>query len=64
VSDDALHALRPAARQTLGEHVARSLREAIFGGLFPPGQRLAEGPIARRLQVSRAPVRDALAALE
>src|SRR5262249_29284077 len=56
--------LRPAARQTLSEHTAASLREAIFGGLFQPGQRLAEAQIARSLKVSRAPVREALAALE
>jgi DNA-binding GntR family transcriptional regulator len=60
----ALHALRPATRQTLGENVAESLREAIFRGLFKPGQRLAEAPIASTLKVSRAPVREALASLE
>jgi DNA-binding GntR family transcriptional regulator len=64
MSEEALLALRPAARQTLGEHIAASLREAIFGGLFQPGQRLAEAKIASRLKVSRAPVRDALACLE
>jgi DNA-binding GntR family transcriptional regulator len=58
------HALRPATRQTLGENVADSLREAIFRGLFKPGQRLAEASIANMLKVSRAPVRDALASLE
>lgn len=56
--------LRPAARQTLSEHTAASLREAIFGGLFQPGQRLAEAQIASSLKVSRAPVREALASLE
>lgn len=62
--EHALHALRPATRQTLGENVAESLRDAIFRGLFRPGQRLAEAPIASTLKVSRAPVRDALASLE
>jgi DNA-binding GntR family transcriptional regulator len=57
-------ALRPAERQTLGENVAASLREAIFDGRFPPGQRLAEAQIAAGLRVSRAPVREALAVLE
>jgi DNA-binding GntR family transcriptional regulator len=55
--------LRPATRQTLGENVADSLREAIFGGLFKPGQQLAEAAIASTLKVSRAPVREALASL-
>jgi DNA-binding GntR family transcriptional regulator len=58
------HTLRPAIRQTLGENVADSLREAIFRGLFKPGQRLAEAPIASTLKVSRAPLREALASLE
>jgi DNA-binding GntR family transcriptional regulator len=57
-------ALKPTSRQTLGENVAESLREAIFGGLFQPGQRLAEASIASTLKVSRAPVREALASLE
>jgi DNA-binding GntR family transcriptional regulator len=64
MSKDLLLALRPATRQTLGENVADSLREAIFGGLFKPGQRLAEALIASTLKVSRAPVREALASLE
>jgi DNA-binding GntR family transcriptional regulator len=61
---DAPYVLRPATRQTLGANVAESLREAIFGGVFKPGQRLAEAPIASTLKVSRAPVREALASLE
>jgi DNA-binding GntR family transcriptional regulator len=57
-------ALKPTARQTLSENIAESLREAIFGGLFKPGQRLAEAQLADRLKVSRAPVRDALTSLK
>lgn len=56
--------LQPAIRLTLGERVADSLREAIFGGHFKPDQRLSEAQVASRLRVSRAPVRDALAQLE
>jgi DNA-binding GntR family transcriptional regulator len=54
----------PAKRQTLGETVAASLRGAILGGHFKPGQRIAEAQVAQGLGVSRAPVRDALAYLE
>jgi DNA-binding GntR family transcriptional regulator len=57
-------ALTRPARRTLGDGVADSIRQAIFGGIFKPGQRLPEAQIARSLQVSRAPVRDALDALE
>jgi len=44
--------------------VADSLREAIYAGAIKPGERLSEVKIARELEVSRAPVRDALAELE
>src|SRR5438128_10096676 len=56
--------LPPAARQTLGESVAGSLREAIFSGLIKPGNRIAQAQVAGELGVSQAPVRDALATLE
>jgi DNA-binding GntR family transcriptional regulator len=56
--------LRPTVRQTLSDNIASSLRDAIIGGVIQPGQRLAEAQIARRLKVSRAPVRSALASLE
>jgi DNA-binding GntR family transcriptional regulator len=57
-------ALKPATRQTLADSITESLRDAIFGGLFKPGQRLAEAQLATSLKVSRAPVREALASLE
>jgi len=40
------------------------LRREIFGGQLPPGTRLAEAAEAKRLGVSRVPVREAFAALE
>ncbi len=40
------------------------LRDLILKGEFAPGERLAEIPLAERLQASRTPVRLALAALE
>ncbi len=55
---------KPVSRQTLGDSVADSIRDAIFGGLVKPGQRLAESRIATTFKVSRAPVRDAFASLE
>jgi DNA-binding GntR family transcriptional regulator len=56
--------LRPARRRTLGQSVADSLREAIYAGAIKPGEKLSEVKIAQELEVSRAPVRDALAELE
>lgn len=40
------------------------LRDLILKGAFAPGERLAEIPLADRLQSSRTPVRLALASLE
>jgi DNA-binding GntR family transcriptional regulator len=56
--------LKPTTRQTLANSIMESLREAILGGLFKPGQRLPEAQLATSLKVSRAPIREALAYLE
>ena len=42
------------------EEVYQHLREAVLGGEFSPGERLAESELAARLGVSRTPVREAL----
>ena len=44
--------------------IAPALREAIVSGILPGGTRLSEAQVARRLQVSRTPVRRALDQLE
>jgi DNA-binding GntR family transcriptional regulator len=44
----------------LTEQVYEALRKAILEGALRPGERLPELALARRLEVSRAPVRDAL----
>jgi DNA-binding GntR family transcriptional regulator len=56
--------LAPARRRSLGEDVADQLREAILHGEFAPGAHMREEDLAARLQVSRGPVRSALALLE
>jgi DNA-binding GntR family transcriptional regulator len=56
--------LKPASRQNLSDSITDSLRDAIFGGHFRPGQRLAEAQLASSLKVSRAPVREALSFLQ
>ena len=48
------------ARERTYEH----LRSAILSGDFDPGERLAEEPLAKKLKVSRTPVREALHKLE
>lgn len=57
--------LRPIApRATVGEETLGRLREAVLSGALAPGQRLAEAPLAKTLATSRAPIREALIALE
>jgi DNA-binding GntR family transcriptional regulator len=50
----------PVTRQTLREQVLRILREDILNGAFQPGERLSEPELAKRLDVSLTPVREAL----
>jgi DNA-binding GntR family transcriptional regulator len=57
-------ALRPPDRRSLGDDVADQLREAILHGDLTAGQHLREEELARRLDVSRGPVRDAFVFLE
>lgn len=49
---------------SLREHIKRQIVDAILSGVFTPGERLVEATIADQLGVSRAPVREALVALE
>jgi DNA-binding GntR family transcriptional regulator len=56
--------LGPARRRSLGEDVADQLRQAILHGDFLPGEHLREEDLAKRLQVSRGPVRSAFVLLE
>ncbi len=48
---------------TLSQSVTESLRDWVLQGVFKPGERLEEIPLAERLGVSRTPVRAALATL-
>ena len=51
-------------RRTIAEDAAGALRDAILSGALAPGDRLAEARLAAQVEVSRAPVREALAELE
>lgn len=48
----------------LREVVFKTLRNAIVHGEFEPGERLMEVTLAKRLGVSRTPVREAMRMLE
>jgi DNA-binding GntR family transcriptional regulator len=44
----------------LGEQIVERLREDIFAGRIPEGERLRETELARRFAVSRGPIREAI----
>ncbi len=50
--------------QTAQELVLETLREAILGGVLPPGTRLRQEELATAFDTSRIPVREALRVLE
>jgi DNA-binding GntR family transcriptional regulator len=56
--------LEPILAPDLVTHVAARVREAIMNGTFAQGDRLIEEQLAAQLNVSRAPVREALRQLE
>ncbi len=58
---DSLPQLRSVS---LRENVAELLIEKILSGKFEPGDRLNESALSRQLQVSRAPIREALQQLQ
>jgi DNA-binding GntR family transcriptional regulator len=55
--------LDPISAPGLAETIAERLRAAIQTGVYPPGTRLPERPLAAELGVSHIPVREALARL-
>lgn len=57
-------ALKPVSNESLRGRVAASLRESILDGSLPPGAKLTEPELARQLETSRGPIREALRDLE
>ena len=56
--------IRPNAPPTLRAHVVKMLSSDILAGKYKPGDRLNESQIARELNISRIPVREALSQLQ
>ncbi len=52
--------LKPVTQRTLSDEAAERLRTAIRNGSLPAGTRLIEEEIAKDLEVSRIPVREAI----
>jgi len=59
--DAAAHNVLPL---TLRAHVVKMLSAGILSGKYKPGDRLNESQIARELDISRIPVREALSQLQ
>jgi len=57
-------ALQPVQPRTMVEQAAETILAAASRGAFLPGDRLVEADIARALNISRVPVREALRLLE
>src|ERR1700761_3412201 len=55
---------RALQRDSMAERVKRELLRRIMNGELPPGSRLVELQIARELNTSQGPVREALCELE
>lgn len=64
MSQGAFSSLRPIVSSGLRDQIAAQIRNAILDGDFDPGDHLIEMNIAEQLDVSRAPVREALSSLE
>src|SRR5579871_5650190 len=56
--------LRTIETPSLTSTIFNRLVEAITSGEFEPGQKLSESDLARRLGISRGPLREALGRLE
>ncbi|SMQ71141.1 transcriptional regulator, GntR family [Plantibacter sp. VKM Ac-1784] len=52
--------LEPVASGALTSEITAKLRDAILDGTYQPGQQLSQAEIARQLETSRGPVREAL----
>ncbi len=56
--------MRPIVTASLSSEAFDKVVEAISSGEFDPGQRLSEAELARKLGISRGPLREALGRLE
>ena len=57
-------AFAPVRLATLKDNVVEIISDAIFTGRMKPGERVNESQLARDLEVSRAPIREALQQLQ
>jgi DNA-binding GntR family transcriptional regulator len=51
---------QPQKKETLKDWVTKELRKAIIGGRLKPGERLNESRIAKEMNLSKTPLREAI----
>jgi DNA-binding GntR family transcriptional regulator len=51
-------------REPLRDKIARIIQESVLSGALKPGEQLVEATLARKMNVSRAPLREAFLILE
>lgn len=61
---DELVEARESRYRSASDYAADAVREAILSGVFPQGAPLRQEDLARRLSISRMPVREALRTLQ
>jgi DNA-binding GntR family transcriptional regulator len=54
----------PPVQRTLRNDVYEAIRRALISGELKPGERINEAEISRQMQISRAPIREAIRQLE
>jgi len=59
-----LRSIDPSLMTPIRDVVYETLRQAILDGVMRPGERLVEGELSERLNVSRMPIREAIRKLE
>lgn len=54
---------QPARGANLAHRIAAELKQLVYAGEFPPGERLNEAALALRMGTSRGPIREAIKVL-
>lgn len=56
--------LTDLSKKSLSDQVFQNIREMIEMGILPPGSKISEPILAKKLSVSRVPIRDAIVQLQ
>ncbi|MDP6103974.1 MAG: GntR family transcriptional regulator [Gammaproteobacteria bacterium] len=59
-----INKLTDLSKKSLSDKVFHAIREMIETGIMPPGSKISEPNLAKKLDVSRVPIRDAILKLQ